>query len=308
MTMLDAAPAAPANDDLLIMDVANTLRHGVDLPTGASGETLTKRLRAIYLQQGIEAPDSVLAAGIEAYNQGRFGYRGAQKGGPAILLARAYVTRQKWGPPVFALALAVVVGLGAYFFGYRPYRDSEAERARLELADSLPGQMDMLYQAIFAETKVQSAAADADDMRIRGKAAAAKGDRAGAEQAIADLTGLKDRLAQAYTLRIVDREGVKPGFWTFPPNNSEATNYYIVVEAVDASGHILSLPVTSEDTGQTKTVDHWGLRVPQSIYDAVMADKQDDNTIQHGLVGFKQDGFTEVDYVVPVLGGALTQW
>ena len=25
-------------------------------------------------------------------------------------------------------------------------------------------------------------------------------------------------------------------------------------------------------------------------------------------VGFKQDGFIDVDYVIPVLGGAVTQW
>lgn len=307
MTMPEAADAASLSAELLVMDVANTLRHGVDMPSGASGDTLVKRLRAIYLQQGIELSDDVLRDGIAASTEGRFAYA-PPRGGLGPLLARAYVARQKWGPPVFALALALAVGLGAYFFGYRPYRASQSEQARLELTQGLPAQMDALYQTIFTETKVQSAAADADDLRNAGKAAAARGDRAGAERAIADLTALREKLEQAYTLRVVDRNGVKPGFWTFPPNNSEATNYYIVVEAVDPGGHVLSLPVTSEDTGQTQTVDHWGLRVPQSIYDAVMSDKQDDNVIQHGLVGFKQYGFTDVDYVVPVLGGAVTQW
>ncbi len=168
--------------------------------------------------------------------------------------------------------------------------------------------MDALYQVIFNETKVQSAATTADDLRNRGKDAAKMGDRAAAERAVADLTALRQKLEQAYTLRVVDRDGVRPGFWTFPPNNSEATNYYIVVEAVDADGKPLSLPITSESTGVTQTVTQWGLRVPQPLYEAVMADKQDNGVIDHGLVGFKQDGFVDIDYVVPVLGGAVTQW
>ena len=122
------------------------------------------------------------------------------------------------------------------------------------------------------------------------------------------MTALRDRLQQVYTLRVVDKPGVKPGFWTFPPNNSEATNYYVVVEALDPAGNALSLPITSEDTGSTQSVSRWGVRVPQSVYEAVIADQQDDGTIQHSLVGFKQDGFPDVDYVVPVLGGAVTQW
>ncbi|MDR3471438.1 MAG: DUF6384 family protein [Devosia sp.] len=307
MTMPEAADAASLSDDMLTMDVADTLRHGIDVPAGASDDALIGRLRAIYLQQGIEASDAVLREGVEAMLDGRFVYVPPARR-LAWVAARLYVARHKWGPPVFALALALAVGLGAYFFGYRPYRASQAEQARLELTQSLPAQMDALYQTVFNETKVQSAAADADDMRTRGKEAAARGDRSGAERAVAELEALRDRLQQTYTLRVVDKEAVKPGFWTFPPNNSEATNYYIVVEAVGASGSVLSLPVTSEETGQTQTVSSWGLRVPQTIYEAVMADKQDDGTIQHAIVGFKQEGFIDVDYAIPVLGGALTQW
>jgi hypothetical protein len=228
--------------------------------------------------------------------------------GVAAALAGLYVTRRKWGPTAFALVLALAIGLGGYFFGYRPYQASLAEQAQLELSQHLPAQMDALYQTIFNETKVQTAADNAAALRDQGKAAAQRGDRAGAEAAIAQLSALRDQLEAAYTLKIVDADGVKPGFWTFPPNNSEATNYYIVVEAVDAAGNVLSLPVTSEDTGVAQTVSRWGLRVPQSVYEAVMADKQDDGTIEHNIVGFKQDGFLDVDYAVPVLGGTLTQW
>jgi len=300
------AAAVRLDDEMLTMDVADTLRRGIDVPAGAGREALSTALRSVYREQGLELDDSVLTAGIDAATDGRFAYRPAR--GPLAGLARLYVARRRWGPPVLAAVLVVGVGLGAYFFGYRPYRASLREQARLELTQGLPAQMDALYSTIFNETKVTTAASEAADIRDRGKAAAAKGDRLGADQAVADLTALRDRLEEDYTLRIVDSNGVKPGFWAFPTNNAEATNYYIVVEAIDTQGNVLSLPITSEDTGQTQVVSRWGLRVPQAVYDAVMADKQDDGIIEHSLVGFKQDGFLDVDYAVPILGGTLTQW
>jgi hypothetical protein len=309
MNMPTAADAAPFDADMLVMDVADTLRHGIDVPISldaAADAALLQRLHALYSNQGIEVSDIVLAAGVAAMADGRFAYAPPQ--GLNGELARLYVRRGKWGPPIIAVLLMLAIGLGGYFFGYRPYIAAQAEQARLELTQGLPATMDALYQQIFDDTKVQTAADDAAQLRDRGEHAAQLGDRAAAEQAIADLTALRDRLQQVYTLRVVDKDGVKPGFWTFPPNNSEATNYYIVVEAVDGSGNTLSLPVTSEDTGTSQTVERWGLRVPETVYDSVMADKQDDGTIQHNLVGFKQDGFPDVNYAIPVLGGAVTQW
>lgn len=310
MTMPEAAHAAPLDEQLLVTDVVDTLRHGLDVPIapggGAVDPALLERLRDIYRQQGIEVSDQVLEAGIAALGAAQFGYRPPR--GPGAALARLYVARARWGRTVFAVTLALALGLGGYFLGYRPYQAAEAEQARLELQQTLPARMDALYQAIYDQTKVQSAAADAADLRDRGKDAAAAGDRPAAEQAIADLEALRQRLEQAYTLRVVDRPDVKPAFWTFPPNNSEATNYYIVVEALGGDGKVLQLPVTSEETGLTETVERWGVRVPQSVYAAVLADKAENGSIEHGLVGIKQDGYADVDYVVPVLGGALTRW
>ena len=311
MSIPRAVDTAPPNDEMLVMDVVDTLRHGIGVPidvtAAANREVVLAQLRAIYARQGIAMPDATLVAGLAAMADGRFTYP-APRDRLLNGLAQLYVARGAWGPPVFSIGLALAVGLGGYFFGYRPYRASQAAQAQMELTQVLPAQMDSLYQVIFNETKIQSAASDADELRNRGKEAAQKGDRQGAERAVADLTALRQKLEQAYTLRVVDRDGVKPGFWTFPPSNSEATNYYIVVEAVDGDGRVLSVPVTSEVSGETDVVTQWGLRVPQSLYEAVMADKQDNGVIDHGLVGFKQDGFTDVDYVVPVLGGAVTRW
>ncbi|HWU16162.1 MAG TPA: DUF6384 family protein [Devosia sp.] len=312
MSDVTAKPAAPLDEVMLAMDVVDTLRHRQDLATreldGVAREAqLIDKLREIYHQQGIEVPDHILKEGVAALAESRFAYD-PPKPGFGTTLAKLYVSRKKWGKPAMAVLLALVV-LGIGYFGvWRPYQAGQVEQARVELAEGLPAQMDGLYQTIFEETKVQTAVVQAEALRSRGKAFAAEGNRAGAEQAVTDLTALRDKLRQQYTLRIVNRPDVQSGFWTFPEVNTDATNYYVVVEAIDPSGNVLSLPVLNEETGQTETVNIWGVRVPEVVYNAVAADKRDDGIIQANEVGRKADGFLEVEYNMPVLGGAVTQW
>ncbi len=294
------------------MDVVDTLRHRQDLVTreldGVVRERqLIERLRAIYHDQGIDVPDHILKEGVAALAESRFTYE-PPRPGLGTTLAHLYVGRKKWGRPVLAaLIAAVVIGVG-YFGVWQPYQAGQAEQARLELSEGLPAQMDALYQTIYEETKVQQAVVQAEALRTRGKALAAEGNRAGAEDALEQLIALRDRLRQVYSLRIVNRQGVDSGFWTFPEINTDATNYYIVVEALDPSGNALSLPILNEENGETETVSMWGVRVPETVYGAVVADKRDDGIIQANEVGRKSDGFLDVEYLMPVLGGAVTRW
>jgi len=306
------AAKAPLDDVMLAMDVVDTLRHRQDLVTRELSEEareaqLIEKLRQIYHEQGIEVSDAILKEGVAALDESRFVYT-PPKPGLGTTLARIYVGRRKWGPAALAIALILAIGLGGYYLAYKPYQAGLAEAARLELTEKLPAEMDALYQAVFNETKVQQAAVEAEEMRYRGKAAATEGDRAGALRAIESLTALRETLRQEYNLRIVNRQDVKSGFWTFPEINTEATNYYVVVEALDPDGKALSLPILNEENGETETVSIWGVRVPEAVYRTVEADKRDDGIIQRNIVGIKQYGFLELDYAVPVLGGAVTRW
>ena len=297
---------------MLAMDVVDTLRHRQDLAvrelgTDAKEKQLIDKLRDIYHQQGIEVPDHILKEGVAALQESRFAYDPPAPGF-GTSLARLYVGRKTWGKPVGAVLVALLVlGIG-YFGAWQPYQNGVAEAARIELAEGLPAQMDALYQTIFEETKVTQAADNAAEIRDRGKRAAAEGNRPAAEQAIADLTGIRDTLRREYQLRIVSRDDTRSGFWRIPPNNADATNYYLVVEAIDSQGTTLSLPILNEETNQTEAVNVWGIRVPESVYRAVEADKRDDGIIQRNIVGVKQFGYLDTDYLVQVLGGAVTRW
>lgn len=306
------ADTAPLDDVMLAMDVVDTLRHNQDLVTrelseGNREQQLIDKLREIYRQQGIDVPDHILKEGVTALSQSRFVYT-PPKPGLGTTLARLYVARRRWLPALTTAVVLLAVAFGGYLLAYKPFEQSQIEAARNELQVVLPAQMDAVYQTIFEETKVQQAATSADELRSRGKAYAAEGDKADAERVLAEMTAIRDTLRQVYTLKIVNRTGVKSGFWTFPEINTDATNYYVVVEALDETGKPLSLPVLNEENGVTETVPLWGLRVPESVYRTVEADKRDDGIIQGNTVGLKQYGFLDIDYTVPVLGGAVTRW
>lgn len=312
MSNATAKPAAPLDEVMLAMDVVDTLRHQQNLVTreldGVARERqLIEKLREVYHQQGIEVPDHILKEGVSALAESRFAYEPPAPG-LGTTLARLYVSRKQWGRPLLAvLGILLVAGIG-YFGIWQPYQRGQAEQAQIELSQGLPAKMDALYQTIFEETKVQQAVTEAEALVARGKAFAAEGNRAGAERAVEQLEALRDQLRLEYTLRVVNREGVQSGFWTFPEINTEATNYYVVVEALDPDGNALTLPILNEENGETEAVNIWGVRVPESVYDAVAADKRDDGIIQSNIMGRKSDGFLDVEYAVPVLGGAVTRW
>lgn len=307
-----AASTPPLDEVMLAMDVVDTLRHNQDLVARELSESereqaLIDKLRAIYSEQGIDVPDHILKEGVSALGQTRFLYTPPPRSF-GTTLARLYVARKRWLPALLTLVVVAGLGLGGYFLVYQPFQQAQLQAAQYQLEVELPRRMQAVFDTIYEETKVQAATNQAEDLLERGTAYAAEGNRAAAEQALVQLTQIRDTLRQVYNLRVVNREDTRSGFWRIPPNNNDATNYYIVVEAIGSDGAAISLPVLNEENGQTETVAMWGLRVPESVYRAVETDKRDDGIIQGNVVGLKQYGFLDVDYAVPVLGGAVTRW
>lgn len=298
--------------EMLTVDVVASLRrarrHGTEPARGEQGaaETLA-RLAAMYKDLGLEVPEATLKAGMAANAAGDFLYA-PPRGGLLAWLARLYVVRAHWQRQALGVLVVLVLGIGGYFLAYLPYRAARIEAAHIELTKTLPARMDALYQTVFNETKVQSATAEAAQLRREGKAAAARGDRDGAEAATAALRRLRDRVRASYTLEVVSSPGVNPAFWTFPAHNSEATNYYIVVTAVGRDGQPQRLPIRDAGSGETSLVSKWGLRVPESVYSQVMTIQRLNGTVDHYVVGIKQFGFLNINYLIPVFGATVTKW
>jgi len=324
------AAAAPAElaagrvsqnlDELMLaMDVVDTLRHQDNLVSRELGQEerdaqLLRRLREIYRGQGIEVPDRILLEGVQALKEQRFVYTPP---GPSFArtAARAWVNRRRYGRRLLSLLALLAFGWGAYHFGIvEPARQraaqeqAQAERNRVELAGRLPAALEQGHEDVLREAKVPEARERADRLLADGRAAIARGDVAGARQAIGDLEVLRADLRREFTLRIVSRPGEPTGVWRVPQRNPAGRNYYLIVEAVAPDGRILSLPVTSEEDGRTATASKWGVRVSESTALQVQRDKNDDGIVQRNRLGEKRRGSLEVDYLIPVLGGAILQW
>ncbi len=295
---------APLEDLMVAMDVVDTLRHRQqlidrELDADARRERLIEKLREIYRAQGIEVSDQVLADGVKALEEDRFKYTAPEKTF-STLLATVYVKRDRWLKP-FLLLLILLTALWAsyHMFVIRPQQLAQ---------NALPDDLRQRYEEVLQLTDDNAALARAHELQTSGKQALHNGHFDEARSSIEALERLLARLKQVYTIRVVQRLGERSGVWRVPDVNTRARNYYLIVEALDPKGNVISLPITSEETGKTTMVDRWGLRVDKTTYQRIATDKRDDGIIQNRVLGEKKRGQLEPEYRIPTTGAAITEW
>jgi hypothetical protein len=311
----DAAPQKEPQtlDELMIaMDVVDTLRHREDLvqreldEEGREAE-LIERLRKIYRDQGIDVPDKVLLDGVKALKESRFVYTPPPPGLKRSVLT-VWARRDVYGRRTAIAAAVIGAGLGGYYLvAVRPARLAQ-EQARIELTETLPKGLKWAHTNVVAIAEEPAAKQKADALLADGERAIRDGNRAAAAKAKAELTALADDLAREYTLTIVSRPGESSGVWRRPPGKSTARNYYLIVEAITPKGEKLKLSIRDEETGETKIVSKFGVRVPEAVYEAVRRDKSDDGIVKSNVLGIRKRGKLAVDYQMPAEGGFITRW
>jgi len=315
---------------MLAMDVVDTLRHRrrlveKELQSEESDEHLLRRLHDIYATQGIEVPDEILRQGVAALKEQRFIYK-PPPFGLRTFLARIYVRRKRWITPLLTnVAVLVVIWYGDYFDIQRKVRSlvewsaiestevveveplvetKEVAGAKQAVLDNLTA----LLQSIEALAPKETVLARARGIFEQGTSAIGTGNLVKAHEAADDLTELRDLLALTFEMRIVSRPNQPSGVWRVPDANPEARNYYLIVEAVDGSGNRLPVELTSEEDGQTREVIMWGVRVNEETFERIKADKLDDGILQTNTLAIKRVGRLEADYLIPVVGGVITEW
>jgi hypothetical protein len=295
---------APLDEVMLAMDVVDTLRYRERvveraLSADEQDRQLIARLRDIYAGQGITVSDAVLERGVRDLRENRFAYTPTA---PSFgrTLARIYVSRGRWGPP-----LGLFVGLIAVvLFGY----ELLVLGPQLEAIAALPGELEQTHMAVVDLAEEPDIDARAEALLGDGELALGREDYAGVRRAIAELEDMQQTLLQQYELRILSRPGELSGVWRIPDANPNAQNFYLIVEAIDPDGNRLTLPIESEENGRIQRVTRWGQRVDEATFQAVADDKQDDGIIQNPVIGEKRRGRFLPDYRPGVLTGAITDW
>ncbi|BBB30276.1 DUF6384 family protein [Neptunomonas japonica] len=297
-------PRAKLEDIMVAMDVVDTLRHrqGMverELGTDARREQLLERLREIYAEQGMDVPDHILEEGIKALDEDRFKYYPSKKNF-STTLAHLYVSRKTWGKPVAAvLLLGTLAYAGNYFLNERPQQQA---------LEALPSTLQQTYNEIQAIAKNPQVIVQAQELKGSASAALANSKTKVAKSLLSDMENMLIQLRLSYKIRIVSRPGEQSGVWRIPDVNSNARNYYLIVEAIGRANNVLTLPVINEESGKRNDVDKWGIRVDYRTFNSVAADKRDDGIIQKNIVGDKPAGYLKPQYKIATSGATITQW
>jgi hypothetical protein len=162
------------------------------------------------------------------------------------------------------------------------------------------------------ETHLDQVIADFNAMKLRSKSdyslvnltadrarEAIKGlDIRGAESVIDELESMKSYALTPFQLRVVDRTGIKSGAERIQngASSGQGKAWYLIVEAVDPTGRVVPLKITSSESGQTREVKYFGLRVSSDEYQRVKADKQADGKVDQRDMGSKGDRTFEISY------------
>jgi hypothetical protein len=306
-----ASPAEerPASTDmrslLLAMDSVDQLRaEHTELQQYANADDakaqLRQRLAQLYAGQGIAVSDEILDAGVDAHFDQRFVYTPPR--GPAVWLARLWIARAK------AAAIAAILATIAAITGTTYYFSVAAPRAaQAHIVEDAPRRADELLQFGLA---THPAGADLDALNAAAarvhELAATHAPTAALRDALQNLDDTVQLLTQDATLVVVS------GFRRPTPGDTALSNHYLVIEAQDASGHPLAMPVRSERSGAIERVTRFGVRVPQTVYEHFRSEKKQSGAIDDAVVGRKPRGALQpqfqLDGVESTPQGYLTQW
>lgn len=300
------------DDVMLAMDVVDTLRHRERLvESELAGEKreaeLVVRLKEIYAAQGIAVSDAIIRDGVKALEEKRFAYE-PPKDGPAVRLARFYVARDRWLKPVVAVLALALLATGVWEFGVAAPRAARLKSAEVELTQTLPAALEDARRSALALAAGADETTRLDVAYGAARDALARGDASGARAALEELRMLGADLEAELTIRIVSRQGEYSGVFRIPDAAPDARNYYLIVEAVDAAGRPHALEIASEEDRAVRRAATWGVRVPETVFNAVAADKRDDQIIENDVVGAKPKGALQPRYEINGAGGAILDW
>jgi hypothetical protein len=168
-------------------------------------------------------------------------------------------------------------------------RVAVAQLGRMGLPGDDRKRVDALAQAAFA------AAAQLDAARVKELATQA--------EALLSFARLP------LDIMVADREGVRSGVER-NYNASGGKSWYLIVEALDAEGNNVQVPVRSVETGAQTWTEFYGVRVSREQYQAVKAEKQSTGHVENRGMGNKPANSLTVRYArtLKAQPDMITEW
>lgn len=284
---------APLRDQMGAMALIDEMRHKqmivqehLDLPKRR--EEVVRRIREYYRSQNIEVSDELVEQGVRSYFEKRLTYEASPAGALSGLLARIYITRSSWKKPmtIGVAALTLLAG-GSYIAQHA--RETAATQAAARDAAVFENIATQIREADEQFKSMNLAPAEQEQVAALVAAANTAVRERDTTRANESLAVLKSTLAYAetpLTFNVVDRAGVNSGV----ERNYSASggkSWYLITEAIDPSGNVVPVTVTSAESGTKKQATLFGVRVSQDVYESVKADKMEDGHVDNRVLGKK---------------------
>ncbi len=276
------------NEMLRVMDVARELRKNRE-----TAEEMFRRdevrdeLRGKLMRSAQLAGDRVTEAEVDAAIDHYFAtlntYEDPQPGLKRTL-AHAWVWRKRIAAGIAAVAITLGGAYYLFFSAAAPLSPSvQATRAVAAEQETASAMM----TRIEAMTSDPATLAQAKSFQTEINAARGE-DVTAAIAAREQLAEMVDQLSANYQVHIVTTPGKESAF-----ERGEGTKdsiYYVVVEARDAAGNVVTHSIRNAETGRVEKVTKWAEEVPRAVYQRLKQDKTSDGLLGETLFATKTRG------------------
>jgi len=330
----DAAPPAPTDvkleemgiaEMMRVMDVATTLRQEQELvkrefDVDQTKQMLRDKLKRTADMTGESLTSEQIEAAVNWYYDNLHEYKEPEKSFKWFL-AHLYIRRTAI---LAVLGTAAMIFLGIWGLWFAPFaplseanqlaREQEVSTERLEVVHERFGK-DLESVAVISESTALNE--QLEKLKSESETHFANKDLDKLNETEARLQKVMQRANEEFVLAVVAGEKNRSAFERNFEDESgkRLSGYYLVVQAKDSDGKILTRTILNVEDDKSYKVKQWAERVPRSVFDRLKKDKQEDGVLNETAFGKKERGKLKVEIIMtdqnnlPITRSAqITSW
>ena len=301
-----------------VMDVASTLRREQELVErefnlDKTKEMLRDKLRRTAETTGEELTPEQIEAAVNWYYDNLHEYKEPEKSFQWFM-AHLYV-RRKAILSVLLPLLFVVTAVWAFWFSpFAPFSQSNRLNRDLQSANQA---IEKRIKSILSIAKSDNVKADARQLQKEANTYFTNREMGGLDKLHQRLKSMDSRLNEEFTLTVQTGENQTSAKRRDFEDESgkRVSGFYLIVQARDSNGNLLKRRIQNIENDKFKTVDTWGEKVPEAIYDRLKQDKKEDGILNETAFGKKNRGELEIQMIMPGAdnipierSGQITDW
>ena len=299
-----------------IMDVASTLRKEREtvlreLNLEQTKQHLRERLQAAAEVTGDQVTPAEIEAAIDQYYANLHAFVEPRRSLRTVL-AHLYIRRRAIAAVFIPLVLMGVLVWALFLARFAPLSGEARQQRRIATVQASIERQHNEIQAIVRDADSKS---EAESLLAESEVYKNDGNAQALNSVADELDRLLVDLQAEYTIRVVSEPGELSGIPREVENTGAVSGYYLILEARDPSGNVVSQRIRNRETGEFESVDRWGEQVPLEVFERIEKDKREDGVVDRNVFAVKEKGYrAEVVKMLDAGGqplvrqGQITSW